>query len=200
MPGSGPRRLPRGAGRLAAPGGLLPRGQTLPRLRNAGCAPELRRAGSRASGAEEWSRRGTLSGLSALRSKCRDLGDEERLGGIRAAEGTIRGTPPMVHTPPLANIGVHSFIYSVIHACIHSPAISTPSSDCPPHKGWRFPAGPRVEGGVSASFPFQRGLVVVAACGGPGGSVELSQHDSAAPVRQARPGRAGSGRSLSLEI
>ena len=52
----------------------------------------------------------------------------------------MEGTPPRdtsrgPSSPSSAAVAGHSFI--------HSPAISTPSRDCPPPKGWRFPSGPR---------------------------------------------------------
>lgn len=52
----------------------------------------------------------------------------------------MEGTPPPRDTsrgpsPSSAAVAGHSFI--------HSPAISTPSPDCPPPEGWRFPSGPR---------------------------------------------------------
>lgn len=172
MPGSGPRRLPRGAGRdplrlgIFCPGGRHFPGSGMRASLQSCAAPALAPPGLRSV------RAGAHCPVCLRSAQCWDLGDEERPEGKRAAEGTIRGTPPVVHTPPLATIVVHSFIYPLVHAFIHSLAISTPSLDCPHTKagasllapGWREgcqPVSPPI--GVCSSGPQrprrQRGAV-----------------------------------------
>lgn len=108
-------------------------------------------------------------------------------GGTREVEGTpprwlSRGSPPSSS----AAVAGHSFAHSFIPQPYGPPVPATPQP-----KGWSFPSG-SPEG--SASLLTRSAIVVALCC--LGGSVELSQHDSAAPLRRARPRRAGWGQSL----
>lgn len=88
--------------------------------------------------------------------------------GFRRAEGTLLGSP---RQPPSRSI----------HLCFHSfLTITNPRPGCLHTQ----PGAPLWAPAKSAPLLFQRGSTLE-------GNVELSQHDSAAPVHQA--GRAGAG-------
>lgn len=181
--------LPGGTRRPPRLAGFCPGGRHFPPCRNAAplqsCAvrapapPRLRGVA-----------RGRDARLPALPARGLNIGDDGRPGGTREVEGTLLGIPRVVHHhPPLPPS-------LVIHSLIHSfPSHMDLPSQLPPTQGLVFPFWPP-EG--SASLLTRSAIVAALCC--LGGSVELSQHDSAAPLRRARPRRAGWGQSLNLEI